>query len=147
MWDTYLFKILEYLNINVKLSFLISAIVAFIITICISVTSLHVIFLAVIGLMLWLILFIIIKFAIDKIYEYICSYEVDATVDHIFVDEIEIYGMNAYCINLCVDYEYNSKKYRGTLKFHHSVNLRSGSKIKLKICKFCPKIIYIEKEY
>lgn len=73
-----------------------------------------------------------------------CSYELDATVDNIYVDEFKRFGINAFNINLCIDYEYNGKNYRRTVKLYHSVNLKSGSKIKLKICKSCPGIVRFE---
>jgi len=134
----------EYLNIIDKLSLLFSAALAIVITICISITSLPVIFLFAIGLILWLILFFPVRLALNRIYERMCSYEVDATVYNIYVDEFKRFGTNAYNINLCVDYEYNGKNYRRTVKFYHSIDLRSDSKIKLKICKFCPGIVWFE---
>lgn len=144
MWDTYLFKFWKYLNIIEKLSFLFSAVLAIVITICISITSLPVIFLVVIEPILWLMLFIIIKRAFNKIYERMCSYEIDATVDNIYVDEFKMFSTNSYNINLYIDYEYNGKNYKRTVKLYHSVDLRSGSKIKLKICKSCPGIVRFE---
>lgn len=144
MWDTYLFKFWEYLNIIEKLSFLFSAVLAIVITICISLTSLPAIFLVAIGLILWLILFFPVRLALNRIYERMCSCEVDATVYNIYVDESKRFGTNVFNINLYVDYEYNGKNYRRTVKFYHSIDLRSGSKIKLKICKFCPGIVRFE---
>lgn len=146
MKSSYFLNVLEYLNIIEKLSFLFSAILAIVITICISITSLPVIFLVAIGFMLWLILFIIIKRAFNKIYERMCSYQIDATVDNIYVNEFKMFGTNSYNINLCIDYEYNGKNYRRTVKLYHSIDLRSGSKIKLKICKFCPGIVRFEQK-
>lgn len=144
MWDTILFAFWEYLNIIDKLSLLFSAVLAIAIIICISITSLPVIFLFAIGLILWLILFFPIRLALNRIYERMCSYEVDATVDNIYVDESKRFGTSVFNINLYVDYEYNDKNYRRTVKLYHSVDLRSGSKIKLKICKFCPGIVRFE---
>lgn len=66
-------------------------------------------FLVAIGFILWLILFIIIKRAFNKIYERMCSYQIDATVDNIYVNEFKMFGTNSYNINLCIDYEYNGK--------------------------------------
>ena len=56
----------EYLNIIDKLSLLFSAALAIVITICISITSLPVIFLFAIGLILWLILFFPVRLALKE---------------------------------------------------------------------------------
>lgn len=85
--------------------------------------------------------------------KFLCKYETKAK----FIDDVhDIFtsfpsdGTIHLPINsnlIIVEYEYNGKKYQSSMVFRGREMKKTRGKIHIRVCKFCPKLIYIEKEY
>lgn len=85
--------------------------------------------------------------------KFLCKYETKAK----FIDDVhDIFtsfpddGTKHLPINsnlIIVEYEYNGKKYKSAMVFTGYEMKKTRGRIHIRVCKFCPKLIYIEKEY
>lgn len=85
--------------------------------------------------------------------KFLCKYETKAK----FIDDVhDIFtsfpddGTKHLPINsnlIIVEYEYNGKKYKSATVFTGYEMKKTRGRVHIRVCKFCPKLIYIEKEY
>lgn len=141
-------ELLWSLPFRAKLSMVISFILALVFTAFFYEDSISVILIVIIGIIIWFILFAIVYYTVNRIYKRMCSYEVEAEVLFSQVDSIGS-GKTVYDVyyhDLSVKYEYNGKVYVTSLKAYNHKDRRAGSKMKLHICKYCPKIVRVEED-
>lgn len=85
----------------------------------------------------------------SNFYNPLCTYEVEGKlIDYmlVFEDWDNTPVKNSYTQILVVEYEYKGRKYKKAMKVMNVKKRKKGSNLKLKICRFCPRIIHIEKE-
>lgn len=85
--------------------------------------------------------------------KFLCKYETKAK----FIDDVhDIFtsfsndGTKHLPINsnlTIVEYEYKGKKYKSSTVFTGYEMKKTRGKVHIRVCEFCPKLIYIEKEY
>lgn len=148
MLINYLEKLHELTNIRTRISLLLSGILAFIAADFLTETPIPVIVAVIIGILIWIALFFLIKSKVDMLYIRMCNYEVDA---EILFSQVCSFGIGfggskteTFYNEITVEYEYNGRVYRVFLKFFDYEDRKEGKKIKLKINKKCPRIIRYE---
>lgn len=83
--------------------------------------------------------------------KFLCKYETKAelidTVSDIFTSFLaEGKFMSIHSRLTIVEYEYNGKKYKSSMVFSDREMKKTSGRVHIRVCKFCPKLIYIEED-
>ncbi len=142
----YLEKVFRLLNVRGRISFVISGILTVLSALIIFAgTELPEILIFLMAILIWIVLFFVSLKVVTDIHNRICRYEIDAEVFYINTEEEHMFpAYSVYFEYITVEYEFKGRKYRRDIRLDKFKDVRSGQKLKIKICEKCPGIFKYE---